>query len=148
MIVKENIDFKRGVGSKKSLGVGRTRLQPTIYANQFTRTANSAERIDKLEKLEEEYGLMESIGYYDVFLVDKNIPESKLIDIFENSAGNIEMPFETIGYVIAGVDQNAMGGYDFNILEIEEENWQEWDIADLRVLSSDGSEDVDISRFI
>jgi hypothetical protein len=126
-IVKENIEFKRGQDSKRSLMVGRARLQPTIYANQYTRTPTSPERMAKLEKLGEDYYLLEGVGYYDVFLIDKNIPVGEVVETFEESAGTLKMPFEVLGQVIAGSDEDAMGGGQIWILEINPEDWKDHD---------------------
>ena len=148
-IVRENIEFKRGQSSKEALDVGDVRLQPTIYGAQYTRTPNSTERMARLEELGEEYDFAEDIGYYDVFLVDKNLPIDEVVNIFEKSEGSIEMPFETIGTAIGVIEQNAMGQYDFHVIEINKEDWKEWNIEDLRILSPDGeTEDIDITAVV
>lgn len=146
-IVRENINFKRGVGSKKGLGVGRARLQPTIYG-AYINTEDPAKE-GQLEEYKEKFDYIDEIEHYDVFLIDRNISNYEIAEIFYESPPPEELPFEHLGQVVGGIEQNAMGGMDFSVLGIDPKEWEEFNIEDLKILDVDGEEEnIDITEVV
>ena len=86
-------------------------------------------------------------GLFPVYLLRKGITAEEVIELFASSAEDPEADIE--GHpvwtrVLGGPSQNAMGQYDFVVIKMEDKEWGDFTLNNLRVIAPDGEEvDVD-----
>ena len=135
-IVRENIEFKRGISSKRALNVGNARLQPTIYTGYSSGWGKDKEA--RLEKYQKEYHFVDNVEYYDVFLIDRQLSNFEMHSQFEDVVDEEDMAkFNVLGQII-GATEFTSGVMMFHVLWMDTEEWKGFDIEDLRVITGNG----------